>query len=99
MSRYIPVVVLALVALGLYIGDVEPAWWITGLVALALAVVITAKNSVRISGRPLRFAQYIPALIVGIVALGLLIADADPAWWITGLIALGIGLIVFMSSH
>ena len=99
MARYIPVVLLALVALGLWIGDVDPAWWITGLVALALAIVITAKNSVRVSGRSLRFAQYIPALILGVVALGLLIADIDPAWWITGLVGVGLGLVVFMSSH
>jgi hypothetical protein len=92
-------VLIGLVALGLYVGDVDPAWWITGLVALALAVIISAKTSLRISGRSLRFAQYIPALIVGIVALGLLIADADPAWWITGLVAIGIGLIVFMSNR
>jgi phosphoglycerol transferase MdoB-like AlkP superfamily enzyme len=99
MARFIPVVLIALVALGLWIGDVEPAWWITGLVALALGVVIAAKNSVRISGRSVRFAPYIPALILAIVALGLLIADAEPAWWITALVAVGIGSIVFMSSR
>jgi hypothetical protein len=99
MARYIPVVLVALIALGLWIGDVEPAWWITGLVGLALAIVITAKNSVRVSGRSVRFAPYIPALILGVVALGLLIADVDPGWWITGLVGLGLGLVVFMSSR
>ena len=99
MARFIPVVLVALVALGLWIGDVEPAWWITGLVALALGVIIAAKNSVRVSGRPLLFAQYIPALVLAIVALGLLIADVEPAWWITALVAVGLGSIIFMSSR
>jgi hypothetical protein len=99
MARFIPVVLVALVALGLWIGDVEPAWWITGLVALTLGIIIAAKNSVRVSGRSVRFAQYIPALILAVVALGLWIADADPAWWITALVAVGMGLIVFMSSR
>ena len=38
MARYIPVVLVALVAFGLWIGEVDPAWWITGLVALGLLV-------------------------------------------------------------
>ncbi len=99
MARFIPPVILGLIALGLLIGEVEPAWWITGLVALGLAAVIAAKMSIRLSGRSLRLAPYIPALIAGLVAAGLLIADIAPGWWITALVAVGIALVAFMSSH
>ncbi len=97
MARYIPVAIVGLVALGLWIGDVDPAWWITGLVAAGLAIVITANATV--AGRSLRLAPYIPALLIGLVALGLLIAGAVPWWWITALIAIGIGLVVFMGKR
>ncbi len=99
MARFIPPVVLGLIALGLLIGGVEPAWWITGLVALGLAATIAAKMSIRLSDRSLRLAPYIPALIAGLVAAGLLIAGLSPGWWITALVAVGIALVVFMSSH
>jgi hypothetical protein len=99
MARFIPPVILGLIAVGLLIGGVEPAWWIVGLVALGLAVTIAAKASVSISGRSLRLAPYVPALIAGLAAVGLLIAGAEPAWWITALVAAGIALVVFMSSH
>jgi hypothetical protein len=99
MARFIPPVIVGLIALGLLIGGVSPAWWITGLVALGLAVTIAAKASVSITGRSLSVAPYIPALLTGLAAAGLLIAGASPGWWITALVAVGIALVVFMSTH
>lgn len=99
MARFIPPVIVGLIALGLLIGGVSPAWWITGLVALGLAVTIAAKASVSITGRSLRVAPYIPALLTGLAGVGLLIAGASPGWWITALVAVGIALVVFMSTH
>ena len=70
MARYIPVVIVGLVAVGLFVGGVTPAWWITGLVALGLALVITVKAS------SARFAPFVPAVAVGLAALGLFFAGA-----------------------
>ncbi len=39
MAKYIPPVLIALVAVGLLVGGVSPAWWITGLVAIGIALV------------------------------------------------------------
>jgi hypothetical protein len=99
MARFIPAVILLLIALGLLIGGVEPAWWIVGLVALGLALATAAKASVTISGREYRLGPYFLALVVAIAAVGLLIAGITPAWWITTLVAVGIALVVFMARR
>jgi hypothetical protein len=99
MARFIPAVILLLIALGLLIGGVEPAWWIVGLVALGLALASAAKATFTISGREYRLGPYFLALVVLIAALGLLIAGITPAWWITALVAAGIALVVFMSKR
>jgi hypothetical protein len=99
MARFIPVVILGLIAIGLLIGGVEPAWWIVGLVALGLLVTIAVSVSISIRGRRVHVAPYLPALLTGLAALGLLAAGASPAWWITGLVSVGIGAIAFMSRH
>jgi hypothetical protein len=99
MARFIPVVVLGLIAFGLLIGGVDPAWWIVGLVALGLGIAIATSVRISVAGRPVHLAPYVPALAVGLAALGLLLAGAYPAWWITGLVAVGIGAITFMSRH
>ena len=44
-------------------------------------------------------APYLPAAFVGLAALGLLAAGASPAWWITALVAVGFGLVVFMATY
>ena len=99
MALFIPVVVLGLIALGLLIGGVEPAWWIVGLVAVGLLFTIGMSVSVSVRGRSLHVAPYLPALLTGLAALGLLAAGASPAWWITALVAVGIGAIAFMARH
>ena len=44
-------------------------------------------------------APYVPAMVAALVAVGLLIAGASPAWWITGLVAVGFAMVKFMSSY
>ena len=39
MAKYLPAVIMALVAVGLLIGGVSPAWWILGLVAIGFLLV------------------------------------------------------------
>jgi hypothetical protein len=90
-------VLIGLTAVGLLIGGVSPAWWITGLVAIGFALIVAVSTSVRFGGRTL--APYIPAIVAGLVAAGLLIAGISPAWWITGLVAAGLAIVKFMSSH
>jgi hypothetical protein len=99
MARFIPTAVLGLVAIGLLIGDVSPAWWITGLVALGLGLTTAVSANVSIAGRDLHLAPYMPAAFVGLAALGLLAAGATPAWWITGLVAVGFAVVVFMATY
>ncbi len=99
MARFIPVVILGLIALGLLLGGVEPAWWIVGLVALGLLFTIGLSVSVSLGGRSLHVAPYFPALLVGLAAVGLLAAGVSPAWWITALVAVGMGAIAFMARH
>jgi hypothetical protein len=77
---------------------VSPAWWITGLVAVGFALIVGLSISVSVDRR-LALAPYIPAIVIGLVAAGLLIAGASPAWWITGLVAVGFAMVKFMSSH
>jgi hypothetical protein len=99
MARFIPVVLIGLTALGLFIGDVSPAWWITGLVALGLAIVIWSGTSVSLGGRSVRVAPYLPAVFISLAAAGLLIAGVSPAWWIAALVAVGFALVIFMAKH
>ena len=98
MARFVPVVVLSLTALGLLIGG-SPAWWITGLIALGLGLAMWTGTSVYLGGRALHLAPYFPAMIIGLAAAGLLIAGASPGWWITAVVAAGLALIRFMSTH
>lgn len=98
LARFIPAVMLGLVAIGLLIGSVSPAWWITALVAVGLAVVAL----VRMSSARSRFgnlAPFVPALIAALVATGLLIGAISPAWWITALIALALLLFPLMRGR
>lgn len=97
-APFVPVVVLSLSALGLLIGGVSPAWWITGLVALGLGFAIWTGTTVS-GSRWFHFAPYHPAMITGLAAIGLLAAGASPAWWITALVAAGLAATVFMSTH
>ena len=99
MARFVPVVIVGLVAVGLLIGGKSPGWWITALVAVGLFVVIWLKTRVMRGDRTIRLAPYIPALVIGLVAIGLLIAGISPGWWITGLVAIGLALVYFMSTH
>jgi hypothetical protein len=99
MSRFIPTALLGLVSIGLLIGEVSPAWWITGLVAIGLGLATALGSNLSIGGRSLRLAPYLPAAFVGLAALGLLAADASPAWWITGLVAVGFAVVVFMATY
>ena len=99
LARFNPVIVLGLTALGLLIGGVSPAWWITGLVALGLGLAMWTGTSVFVSGRMLYLAPYFPAMVIGLAAAGLLVADASPAWWITALVAAGMMLNLFMSTR
>ena len=99
MTRFIPAMLLGLVAIGLLIGDVGPAWWIVGLVALGIGLATGLGPTVSVRGRSLHLAPYLPAAFVGLAALGLLAAGASPAWWITALVAVGFGLVVFMATY
>jgi hypothetical protein len=100
MARFVPVVIVGLVAIGLVIGGVSPAWWITGLAAIGLFLTILFGTSATFAEcRPFHLAPYLPAVVLGLVAFGLLIADVSPAWWITGLVAAGLSLLYFMSSR
>jgi hypothetical protein len=98
VARFIPAVIIGLTAVGLLIGGITPAWWIAGLVAIGFALIVGLSMSERVGGR-MALAPYIPAIVTGLVAVGLLIAGASPAWWIAGLVAVGLGMIKFMSSH
>jgi len=40
MARFIPAALIGLTAVGLLIGGVSPAWWITALVAVGLVLVM-----------------------------------------------------------
>jgi hypothetical protein len=99
MVRFVPVMIVGLVAIGLLIGGRSPAWWITALVALGLFVVIWLTTGMRFAGRELHLAPYVPAALIGVVSIGLLLGGASPAWWITGLVAIGFALLYFMSTH
>ena len=98
MARFVPVVIVGLAAIGLLIGGVSPAWWIAGLVTVGLFFAIWLGASASFAERPLHVVPYLPAVVLGLVAFGLLIADVSPAWWITGLVAVGLALLYFMSS-
>lgn len=99
VARFIPAMLIGLIAVGLLIGGVSPAWWITGLVAVGFVVVVALPGRLSVGGRSVTLAPYIPASFVGLVAIGLLIAGVSPAWWITGLVAIGFVLVVFMGTH
>ena len=98
MARFIPSMLLGLTSLGLLIGGVSPAWWITGLVAAGLAFATLVGTSISIAGRNLHLAPYLPAIFVGLAALGLLAAGAGPAWWVTGLVALGLAITTWFGT-
>ncbi|HEU0303857.1 MAG TPA: hypothetical protein VFR32_04685 [Gaiellaceae bacterium] len=98
MARFIPAAIIGLTAVGLAIGGVSPAWWITGLVAIGFAVTIGVGTSLSLGGR-MALAPYVPAFVTGLVAVGLGIAGASPAWWITGLVTVGLATVKFMASH
>ena len=99
MARFVPVMIVGLAAIGLLIGGVSPAWWITGLVAIGLFFVIWLGTSASSRERPFHLAPYLPAVVLGLTAFGLLLADVSPAWWITGLVAVGLALLYFMTSR
>jgi hypothetical protein len=99
MARFVPVMILALIAIGLLIGGRSPAWWITALVAVGLLVIIWFGTSMSFGGRAIHLAPYLPAALIGLAAVGLLIAGASPAWWITALVAVGFALLYLMSTH
>jgi hypothetical protein len=98
MARFIPSMLLGLTSVGLLIGDVRPAWWITGLVAMGVALATGIGPNISIAGRSLHLAPYLPSAFVGLAAVGLLAAGATPAWWITALVAVGFALTVLMST-
>jgi hypothetical protein len=99
MARFVPVMILGLIAIGLLIGGRSPGWWITALAAVGLFVIIWFGASMTFADRGIHLAPYLPAALLGLVAVGLLIAGASPAWWITGLVAIGFALLYFMSTH
>ncbi len=100
MARFIPAALIGLTAVGLLIGGVSPAWWITALAAVGFALVLLLADTLSLRGRfTLHLSQYIPAVLIGLTAVGFLIAGASPAWWITALVAVGFVLVVFMAQH
>jgi hypothetical protein len=99
MARFVPVVIVGLAAIGLLIGGVSPAWWIAGLAAIGLFFAIWLGTNPSLGERPFHIAPYLPAVVLGLVAFGLLIADVSPAWWITGLVAVGFALVYFMVTY
>ena len=99
MARFVPVMIVGLAAIGLLIGGVSPAWWITGLVAIGLFLAIWLGTGASFAQRPLHLGPYLPAVVLGLVAFGLLLGDVSPGWWITGLVAVGLALLYFMSSR
>jgi hypothetical protein len=99
MARFVPVVIVGLAALGLLIGGVSPAWWITGLAALGLFFVMWLGVRGSFGERRIHLVQYLPAVFIGLIAFGLLIADVTPAWWITGLVAVGFALVHSVSTR
>jgi len=99
MARFIPAMLIGLTAIGLLIGGVSPAWWITGLVAIGFVLILVLAETLSVRGRFFQLSPYIPAVLLGLTAIGLLIAGASPAWWITGLVAVGFTLLIFMSVH
>jgi hypothetical protein len=99
MARFVPVLIVGLAALGLLIGGVSPAWWITGLAAVCLFFVMWLGVRGSFGERPINLAQYLPAVLIGLIAFGLLIADVTPAWWITGLVAVGFALVHSVSTR
>jgi len=44
-------------------------------------------------------ARFTPAALIGLTAIGLLIGGVSPAWWVTGLAAIGFALVNFMAQH
>lgn len=42
--------------------------------------------------------RFVPAVALAFTALGLLIAGASPAWWITGLIGVGTALAIWTGT-
>ncbi len=99
MARFIPAMLIGLTAVGLLIGGVSPAWWITGLTAIGFALVVGLAGTLSVRGRFFRLSPYVPTVLIGLTAIGLLIAGASPAWWITALVALGFALVIFMAHH
>jgi len=99
MARFIPAMLIGLTAIGLLIGGVSPAWWITGLVAIGFVLVLALAGTVSVRGRFFQLIPYLPAVLLGLTAIGLLIAGVSPAWWITALAAAGFVLLVFMAQH
>ena len=97
MARFIPAVMLGLVAVGLLIGGVSPAWWITALVAVGLAIIPLLRTAA--GSRFGSLGRYVPAVIAALVAIGLLTGGVWPAWWITGLIAVALFLLPLMKSR
>jgi hypothetical protein len=97
VTRFVPVVIVALAALGLLIGGESPAWWSTGLAAVVLFFAIWLGMSAPPRERPFDLASYLPAAVLGAVAFGLLLADVSPAWWVTGVAAVGLALLYFVS--
>jgi len=99
MARFIPAVLIGLTAVGLLIGGVSPAWWITGLAAIGFALVVALAGTLSVRGRFFQLSPYLPAVLIGLTAVGLLIAGASPAWWVTALAAVGFVLVIFMAHH
>ena len=100
MARFIPAALIGLTAVGLLIGGVSPAWWITGLTAIGFALIVALAGTLSLRGRfTLHLSPYIPAVLIGLVAVGLLIAGASLAWWITALVAVGFVLVIFMAHR
>jgi hypothetical protein len=99
MARFVPVVIVGLAALGLLIGGEGPAWWITGLAAVVLFFAIWLGSNASSRQRPFHPAPYLPPAVLGLTAFGLLLADVSPAWWVTGVTAVGLALVYFMATY
>jgi len=99
VARFIPAAPIGLTAVGLLIGGVSPAWRITGLAAIGFVLVVALADTLPVRGRFVQTSSYVPAVLIGLTAVGLLIAGASPAWWITALVAVGFVLVVLMANH
>ena len=51
MARFIPAMLIGLTAIGLLIGGVSPAWWITGLVAIGFVLILVLAETLSVRGR------------------------------------------------